>query len=149
MNSWVKSYMHFKYLKDYNNSHSYLYGLLPTSSPVLEWPISFPILVFYFFLRAFDAWFQKRQCMPHSENTNFPHQRSLWSLGRDKYSLLSSPYTSPKHSIARNSQHWLQANVAHLAKEILSSNNHPSECRPRKRPGTLVSGLLGDLILYP
>ena len=25
-----------KYLKDYNNSHSYLYGLLPTSSPVLE-----------------------------------------------------------------------------------------------------------------
>ena len=64
---------------------------------ILSWT---NILIFYFFLRAFDAWFQKRQCMPHSENTNFPHQRSLWSPVRHKYSLLSYPYTSPKHSIA-------------------------------------------------
>lgn len=144
--------MHFKYLKDYSNSHSYQYGSphILTSTGVtniLSWT---NVLVFYFLLRAFDAWFQKRQCMPHSENTNFPHhERSLWSLGETSIlSYLTS--THPKHSIALNSQYWLQANVAPLAKEILQFKQPSSQnAVPEKWPGTLVSEPFGGSHFIP
>ena len=48
-----------------------------------------------------------------------------------------------------NSQLWLQANAVRLAKQILSSNNYPSECSPENDQEPWFQAFWGDLILHP
>lgn len=104
------------------------------------------MLLYFIFSLVSLICLQKSPCMPHSENTLSPSEVSV---------VFIFPYASSKHrvSIAPNWSTLVQANVTHLAREILSSNNHLLECIPERDLesfwGSPSTPLVIDQNIYP